>query len=86
MPRQPRSYPVSQVDRVERDPAILSGKPVIRGTRVPVHIVLGLLGAGYTTEEILDEYPQLEEQDVLAAIRYASQLLGSTDWFEFGVA
>lgn len=87
MPRQPSySHHVTEVERVERDPAILSGKPVILGTRVPVHLILELLGAGHTRAEILEEYPQLEEEDVLAAIRYASHLLGSTDWFEFGVA
>lgn len=86
MDRQPPGYPVTEADRVERDPAILSGKPVIRGTRVPVHILLELLASGYSTSEIVEEYPQLEEEDVQAAIRYASRVLGSTDWHEFGVA
>jgi uncharacterized protein (DUF433 family) len=71
--------------RVVVDPRILAGKPVIRGTRVPVHLILGLLGAGMTREAVLAEYPQLAPEDLDAAAAYAAQVLESTEWAEFGV-
>lgn len=63
---------MGSLDRIQADPAILAGKPVIRGTRVPVHVILGLLGAGETVEDILREYPQLQRADVEAAASYAA--------------
>jgi uncharacterized protein (DUF433 family) len=77
---------VTKVQRVETDPEILAGKPVTKGTRVPVHLILEMLGAGLSTADVVDEYPQLEEADVQAAIRYASHVIGSTEWVDFGVA
>lgn len=76
---------MSPHERVTVDPAILAGKPVIRGTRVPVHLVLSLLGSGVPREEILREYPQLVAADLDAAVLYASMIVESTDWVEFGV-
>lgn len=63
------------VDCVEVNPKILGGKPVIRGTRIPVHLILDLLAAGNSQEAILKEYPQLKAEDVAAAVQYASSLL-----------
>lgn len=54
-------------ERIEINPAIMDGKPVIRGTRVPVELVLRLLGAGMTNEAILSELPRLAADDIRAA-------------------
>jgi uncharacterized protein (DUF433 family) len=56
------------------DPKILGGKPVIRGTRVPVDLVVGKLGGGMTIEQVMDQY-DLQREDVLAALRYAAHLV-----------
>ncbi len=62
-------------DRIEIDPKILGGKPVIRGTRIPAHLILELLAAGNSEEAILREYPQLKPEDIAAVMEYASSLL-----------
>jgi uncharacterized protein (DUF433 family) len=54
-------------ERIEVNPEIMGGKPVIRGTRIPVETVLRKLGAGMTTEAILADHPRLTREDVLAA-------------------
>lgn len=63
------------VDRVVTNPSIMLGKPVIRGTRVPVELLLQKLGEGATTEELLDAYPNLTPEDVRAALIYAARVL-----------
>lgn len=63
------------LDRIVIDPDILVGKPVIKGTRIPVHLIIELLANGMTTKQILKEYPQLKEKDIKAALLYASKLL-----------
>ena len=60
-------------ERIEVDPNIRAGKPVVRGTRIPVYIVLEMFESGATIEDVLDAYPDLEEDDVKACIRYASK-------------
>lgn len=63
-------------DRIEVNPKILHGKPVIAGTRVPVHIILELLGNGVSFEEIIrDYYDHITKEDILACIRYAKSLV-----------
>lgn len=57
--------------RVVIDPNVLVGKPIIKGTRIPVELILKLLADGTPLEEILTEYPRLTREDVLAAIEYA---------------
>lgn len=59
---------------VTADPKILGGRPVIRGTRVPVDLVVGKLGGGMTMEQVMDQY-DLEREGVLAALRYAAHLV-----------
>lgn len=54
------------------DPKILVGKPVIAGTRIPVYLILNLLAYGKTIQEIIDDYPELNEDSVKAAIAYAA--------------
>jgi uncharacterized protein (DUF433 family) len=60
--------------RITIDPKVLSGKPVIRGTRISVEFILDLLANGWTIEEILENYPQLKKEDVIAALKYAAKL------------
>ena len=61
-------------DRIVVDQQILAGKPVIRGTRLAVEFILDLLAAGQSEAEILDSYPGLTHEDILAALAYASYL------------
>jgi uncharacterized protein (DUF433 family) len=56
-----------QLDRVIIDPEVLSGKPVIKGTRIPVYLILELLANGLTEKEILTQYPTLKKEDIKAA-------------------
>lgn len=65
---------MADLDRITHDPAIMGGKPIIRGMRVTVSMILGELGAGATIEEILRDFPYLEREDVLQAIRYGAKL------------
>jgi len=65
---------MAQVDRIMRDPAVMGGKPCIRGMRVTVGMIVGRIGAGHTIEELLADYPYLEREDVLQALRYAAWL------------
>lgn len=58
--------------RIEINPKIMLGKPVIRGTRVTVELILRKLGEGATETDLLEAYPQLTKDDVLAAVRYAA--------------
>jgi len=63
-------------ERIIIDPEICFGKPVIEGTRIPVHLVLELLGEGLSPKEIIEKcYSQLTEEDILACIRYANTLV-----------
>jgi uncharacterized protein (DUF433 family) len=59
--------------RIEVNPDILMGKPVIAGTRIPVYLILNLLASGYTQERILEAYPGLALEDIRAALQYAEQ-------------
>ncbi len=62
------------LSRITSDPAVCSGKPCIRGTRIPVHIILDLLAADESVEGILKAYPNIQKDDVRACIRYAALL------------
>jgi uncharacterized protein (DUF433 family) len=61
-------------ERITVDPEILAGKPVIRGTRIAVELILQLLAAGQSENEILANYPGLTREDILACLSYASYL------------
>ena len=63
-----------EFDRITVDPAVATGKPCIRGLRLPVSRLLGLLAAGESEETILAAYPYLESGDIRAALRYAAYL------------
>jgi uncharacterized protein (DUF433 family) len=62
-------------DRVTVDPAVLAGQPVIRGTRIPVYLILNLLGHGYSFDRIVQAYPELTVADAKAALRYSESRL-----------
>lgn len=62
-------------DRIVVDSKVLTGKPVVRGTRISVELVVDLLAAGWSHQQILDSYPHLTEEDVRACLSYASELL-----------
>jgi uncharacterized protein (DUF433 family) len=66
-------------ERIEMDPEIMNGKPVIRGTRVPVELVLRKLGAGMSPEAILADHPRLTHEDILAAQAFAADYLADED-------
>jgi uncharacterized protein (DUF433 family) len=61
-----------QLTRITFDPQVMGGKPCIRGLRVTVGAIVGLVAAGHSTAEILQAYPCLEEEDVRQALAYAS--------------
>jgi uncharacterized protein (DUF433 family) len=62
------------IDRITVNPDICQGKPTIRGVRYPVENMLELLASGMTIEELLNDYPDLEREDFLACLEYASKL------------
>ncbi|MEQ1633410.1 MAG: DUF433 domain-containing protein [Planctomycetota bacterium] len=64
-------------DRITLDPKVLLGKPVVRGTRIAVDFVLELLAKGWSEEQIRDQYPSLQREDILACCGYAAELLRS---------
>lgn len=61
-----------QLARITRDPTVMGGKPCIRGMRVTVGTVVGLVAAGHSTADILREYPYLQAEDVSEALSYAA--------------
>lgn len=66
-------------ERIEANPKIMDGKPVIRGTRVPVELVLRKLGAGIPVEAILADHPRLTDADIRAAQAFAADYLADED-------
>ena len=61
--------------RIEINPAVMLGKPVIRGTRIPVELILRKLSEGATEQDLLDAYPRLTRADIQAALAYAADML-----------
>jgi uncharacterized protein (DUF433 family) len=61
--------------RVEVNPKVMLGKPVIKGTRIPVELLLRKLGEGATVEDLLDAYPRLAREDIQAALTYAAETI-----------
>jgi len=70
---------MNTLDRITLNPLVMGGKPCIRGMRITVGNVVGLLAAGYSNEEIIDELPELEEEDIRAALTYASWSVSEMD-------
>jgi uncharacterized protein (DUF433 family) len=76
--RLPTEYPEAWMatnERIEINPEIVMGKPVVRGTRIPVELILRKLGEGATEAELLDAYPRLTREDLLAAKLFAADVV-----------
>ena len=69
------------MNRIVYDPTIFQGKPVIKGTRISVELILQLLSSGMSVDDILKEYPHLRREDVLAAIEFATKSLRHEEVF-----
>lgn len=63
---------MSEFARITQNPTVMGGKPCIRGLRVTVGMIVGQIGAGRTMDELLVDYPYLEREDILEALRYAA--------------
>jgi uncharacterized protein (DUF433 family) len=73
-------------DRIEINPQVLLGKPVIRGKRIPVELILRKLAEGAKLEDLLAAYPRLEPEDIRAALRYAADSLAHEEVIWTGAA
>ena len=62
-------------DRIEVNPEVLAGKPVIKGTRISVELVLGWLARGWTFDELLAAYPHISRADILAVLSFAEEMM-----------
>lgn len=72
-----QSFVMDWKQHISIDPQVLAGKPCVAGTRIPVEQVLEHLGDGWTTEELLDQYPTLTREGILACSSFAAAYLGS---------
>jgi uncharacterized protein (DUF433 family) len=66
-----------EIERIVLDPAILAGKPVVRGTRLSVEFIIGLMADGWSETDILANYPGLSRDDIAACLSYARDVLNS---------
>ena len=71
--------------RITVDPKVMVGKPVIRGMRITVDQILRVLAAGISIDEIIDDYPDLEKEDIHAILLYAAELVSKEQVFQIGV-
>ncbi len=67
---------MTSMERIEINPAVMLGKPVIRGTRIPVELLVRKMAEGATIEDLLDAYPRLTVEDIRAALAYAADAIG----------
>lgn len=77
---------MSRLDRITSDPAICHGQPTVRGLRYPIGNLLELLAAGMTIEEIVEDHPDLERDDLLAALELGALATGGRHVAPFGSA
>jgi uncharacterized protein (DUF433 family) len=77
---------MSRLDRITSDPSICHGQPTIRGLRYPVENLLELLASGMTIEEIAEDHPDLERDDLLAALEFAALATGMRRVVPLGAA
>ena len=63
---------MEQLDRIIQNPEVMGGKPCVRGVRVTVRTIVGQIGAGRSIDDVLIDFPYLEREDVLQALRYAA--------------
>ena len=62
-------------ERITADPQVLVGKPIIKGTRISVELILGWLAQGWTHETLLESYPHIVKEDILAALAFAAEMM-----------
>jgi len=74
------------LSRITINPKIFRGKPIIRGMRISVEMIMGLLAQGVTTEEILKDYPDIEYEDILACMAYAHTILANESLEEIKIS
>jgi uncharacterized protein (DUF433 family) len=72
------------LDRITINPELMVGKPTIRGLRITVEQILKALAGGVTTQELLEDYPELEPEDIQAVLLYAADLVSEEQVFEIG--
>ena len=70
---------VEVLKRISLDPRVMVGKPVVRGTRIPVEMIVQMLAQGVSEDEILREYPRLRRDDVRACLTYAARVLANKE-------
>jgi uncharacterized protein (DUF433 family) len=63
---------MGHLDRITQEPTVMGGKPCIRGLRVTVGMIVGQIAAGQSIDEVLSDYPYLEREDIIQALRYAA--------------
>jgi uncharacterized protein (DUF433 family) len=73
-------------ERISIDPKVMVGKPVIKGTRIPVELIVRMLAQGISESDILREYPRLKLDDIRAALAYAAETLANEDVLPLAVA
>lgn len=69
-----RRMPTQPLDRIESNPDVLSGQPVVRGTRLPVYVIVDAIAEGDSVEDLLEAYPFLERADVQQALHFAARM------------
>ncbi|MBU0456490.1 MAG: DUF433 domain-containing protein [Gammaproteobacteria bacterium] len=74
------------MDRIVVDPKIMVGKPVIKGTRIPVELILKMLAQKLPEKEILNEYPRLKTEDIQAVLFYATNVVSSEEVYPLSLA
>lgn len=79
-------WPMSRLDRITSDPSICHGQPTVRGLRYPVENLLELLASGMTIEEVIEDYPDLERDDLLAALEFGALASGMRRVVPLGAA
>ncbi len=70
------------MNRIITNPKILSGKPIIKGTRISVEFIINLLGSGTSYQEILNDYPHISIEDIHACLNFAAKTLKNDVYFE----
>lgn len=71
-------------DRIELNPSVLAGKPVIKGTRLSVQFIIGLLSRGLSVPQILEEYTYLTQEDILACLAFANDIIEESTFMPLG--
>ncbi|KXB09229.1 antitoxin [candidate division MSBL1 archaeon SCGC-AAA385M11] len=71
--------------RIELDPKVCNGKPVIKGTRIPVSVILEQVAEGLSWDQLLKDYPELQREDIQAALTYARESIDNTEIREIHV-